>query len=152
MTADRHRVRVLVVDDSAESRSAIAAAVAHTSGFECVGAVGSGPEAIDALPRLEPELVLLDVRMDGLSGVETCRLIRSSGSAAAVVLVSVLRSSQLPDGVASCGAAAFLHKSEVSPRALAALWGRLQSDPSAALADGDDRPDRNGHEAASEAA
>jgi DNA-binding NarL/FixJ family response regulator len=152
MTATGHRVRVLVVDDSAESRSAIADVVAHTSGFECIGAVGSGLEALDALPRLEPELVLLDVRMDGLNGVETCRLIREGGARAVVVLVSALCPSQLPDGAASCGAAAILHKSELSPRMLTSLWRRLQPGRPAVRADGHGRQDQAGHEAATEAA
>jgi DNA-binding NarL/FixJ family response regulator len=128
VAAAEHRVRVLVVDDSAASRTAIADAVAHTCGFECVGAVASGRDALEVLPRLEPELVLLDVRMDGLNGVETCRLIRAGTTRPVVVLVSVLHSSELPEGAACCGADAILHKSEVSPRLLAGLWERLRSE------------------------
>jgi DNA-binding NarL/FixJ family response regulator len=128
MSEENDRVRVLVVDDSAASRAAIGEAVAHVTDFELVAAVASGREALEVLPHLKPELVLLDVRMHGLNGVETSRLIRASGARAAVVLVSALHRSELPAGVFSCGAAAILHKSKVSPRRLSALWRRLTSD------------------------
>lgn len=113
---------MLVVDDCVESRAAIGNVVVHTSGFELVGSVASGEEALDVLPRLDPELVLLDVRMHGLSGPETCSSIRASGARAVVVLVSVLSRAELPDSVEECGAAAILHKRELSPRRLVTLW------------------------------
>jgi DNA-binding NarL/FixJ family response regulator len=122
VTAAPDRVGVLVVDDSAESRAAIGKVVVHTPGFELVGSVASGQEALEAVSRLDPELVLLDVRMPGLSGPETSRLIRAGGARSVVVLVSALRRPELPDSVEECGAAAILHKCELSPRRLVALW------------------------------
>ena len=119
-------VGVLVVDDSAESRAAIGHVILHTPGFELVGSVASGEEALDVLPRLEPDLVLLDVRMPGLSGPETSRLVRASGARSVVVLVSAHPRPELPDSVDSCGAAAILHKCGISPRELGALWQRLR--------------------------
>jgi DNA-binding NarL/FixJ family response regulator len=114
---------VLVVDDSAEARAAIGKVVVHTPGFELAGSVASGEEALDAVSRLDPELVLLDVRMPGLSGPETSSLIRAGGGRRSVVfLVSALRRPELPDSVEECGAAAILHKCELSPRRLAGLW------------------------------
>ncbi len=113
---------MLVVDDSAEARAAIGKVVAHTPGFELVGSVASGEEALDAVSRLDPELVLLDVRMPGVSGPETSSLIRAGGVRSVVVLVSALRRPELPDSVDECGAAATLHKCELSPRRLAAFW------------------------------
>jgi DNA-binding NarL/FixJ family response regulator len=127
LTAAYDPVRVLVVDDCAEARAAIGDVVLHADGFELVGSAASGEEALAALPRLDPGLVLLDVRMNGIDGVETSRLIRRSGSSAVVVLVSLLGRSELPLGAGSCGAAAILHKSEVSPRRLSALWQSLNA-------------------------
>jgi DNA-binding NarL/FixJ family response regulator len=122
VTAAHDRIGVLVVDDSAEARAAIGKVVVHTPGFELVGSVASGEEALDAVSRLDPELVLLDVRLPGLSGPETSSLIRTGGARCVVVLVSALRRPELPDSVEECGAAAILHKCELSPRRLAALW------------------------------
>jgi DNA-binding NarL/FixJ family response regulator len=126
MTAADDRVGVLVVDDSAASRAALESVVLQTSGFELVGSVASGEEALFVLPRLDPDLVLLDVRMPGLSGPETSLSLRASGARAVVVLVSALPRPELPDGVEECGAAAVLHKREVCPRLLRTLWERLR--------------------------
>jgi DNA-binding NarL/FixJ family response regulator len=127
MTAADDRVRVLVVDDSPEARAAIGNVVAHTPGFELVGSVASGEETIEILPSLQPELVLLDVRMPGLNGPQTSRLIRARRARSVVVLVSALSRPELPDSVEECGAAAILHKCELSPRRLVTLWQDLHS-------------------------
>jgi DNA-binding NarL/FixJ family response regulator len=125
----KDRVRVVVVDDSAEARAAIEAAVAHTDEWELVASVASGEEALTVVPQVDPELVLLDFRMGGLDGLETSRLLRAGGARGVVVLVSALSRGELPDDVDSCGVTAVLHKSEVSPRRLSTLWRNLQSDP-----------------------
>ena len=122
------RVRVVVVDDCASARAAIEAAVARTSELELVASAASGEEALTVVPRVDPELVLLDFRMTGLDGLETSRLLRAGGSQAAVVLVSGLARDELPDDVDACGVAAVLHKSQVSPSRLRTLLGNLQPD------------------------
>jgi DNA-binding NarL/FixJ family response regulator len=122
MTAADDRVGVLVVDDSSDSRAAIEQVVVQTPGFELVGSVASGQEALDVLPRLDPDLVLLDVRMPGLSGPEVCSSIRASGARSVVVLVSAHTRPELPESVDECGAIAVLHKCELSPRLLGTLW------------------------------
>jgi two-component system nitrate/nitrite response regulator NarP len=121
------RVRVVVVDDSAVARSAIEDAVVQASEFELVASTASGEEALAVVPRVDPDLVLMDVCMPGLDGHETSRLLRARGSRAHIVLVSALGRLELPVGVESCGANAILDKSEVSPRRLATLWRQLQS-------------------------
>lgn len=122
MAAAEKRVGVLVVDDSAAARAAIENVVGQTPGFELVGSVASGEEALDVLPGLDPALVLLDVRMPGLGGPEVCSAIRESEARSVVVLVSAHTRPELPDSVDECGAAAVIHKRELSPRLLGALW------------------------------
>ena len=102
------RIRVVVVDDSAAARSAIEDAVVHAGEFELVASLASGEEALAVVPRVDPELVLLDIRMPGLGGHETSRLLRSGGSRARIVLVSAFGPFELPVGVESCGANAIL--------------------------------------------
>ena len=127
MTAE-DRIGVLVVDDCVEARAAIESAVAATDSLELVGSVASGEEGLELIRRLDPELVLLDVRMPGLTGPETSSLIRSSGARSIVVLVSAHPRPELPDSVDACGAAAVLYKGDVSPRRLEALWQHLQTE------------------------
>jgi DNA-binding NarL/FixJ family response regulator len=122
------RVRVVVVDDSAVARSAIEDAVAQAGEFELVASVASGDEALTVVPRVDPDLVLLDIRMTGLDGHETCRLLRAGGSRARIVLVSALGRLELPVGIETCGANAILQKGEVSPRRLSTVWRRIRAD------------------------
>ena len=132
MAAARGLVRVVVVDDSAPARAAIAEAVAEVDEFELVASLASGEEALEALPHLAPALVLLDVRMGGIDGVETCRRIVERELDAVVVLVSALSGQELPAGVDSCGAAAVLDKAAVAPRRLGELWQSVRQPAHAA--------------------
>lgn len=132
MAAAGSQVRVVVVDDSAPACAAIAETVAAVDEFELVATLASGEEALEALPYLAPALVLLDIRMRGIDGVETCRRIVEEGLDAVVVLVSALVGPELPAGVYSCGAAAVLDKAEVSPRRLELLWNSLRQPAHAA--------------------
>lgn len=123
---------MVVVDDSAPARAAIAEAVAEVGEFELVATLPSGEEALEVLPHLAPALVLLDIRMRGIDGIEACRRIVERELGAVVVLVSALIGPELPAGVDSCGAAAVLDKADVSPRRLCELWQSLQQPAHAA--------------------
>jgi CheY-like chemotaxis protein len=129
ITTTSDRVRVVVVDDSPEARAAIEHAVDRTSGFELVASAVSGEEALEVVPRVEPDLILLDIRMTGLDGLETTRILRARGAGACIVLVSALARQELPVGIETCGANATLPKGEVSPNRLSRLWGDLQRAP-----------------------
>jgi CheY-like chemotaxis protein len=118
MHADR--VRVLVVDDQATFRAALVDLVEATDGFELVGACPSGEAALEVVEELSPHLVILDKRMPGMSGVETCRRLIACHPALVVMLVSV----EEPDEalMRDCGAVAFLRKQWLSPTRLREVW------------------------------
>ncbi len=78
------------------------------------------------LQELDPDLLLLDIRMTGLDGLETTRILRARGARACIVLVSALARPELPVRVETCGASAILPKSTVSPHRLSMLWRDLQ--------------------------
>lgn len=73
----RPLVRVLVVDDSAFMRAALTRMITSEPGIEVVGTAGSGADALDKIPALDPDVVTLDVEMPGLNGLETLRRIMS---------------------------------------------------------------------------
>jgi CheY-like chemotaxis protein len=83
-----HPVRVLVVDDQPMVRRVTRSLLEATAGFEAVGEAASGVEALSAIERLEPDLVLLDLRMPGMDGIETAQRIRARGGKTVVVLMS----------------------------------------------------------------
>ena len=113
--------RVLVVDDSEVFQQVGASLVAEAQSLRLVGLAASGEEAIQLLPELKPDLVLLDVQMPGLGGLETARIIGRDSPQTVVILVSADPGSVAADAP-STGAAALLSKSDLSPRTLDELW------------------------------
>jgi two-component system, NarL family, invasion response regulator UvrY len=115
-------IGVLLVDDHAKFRQAARDLVEATPGFEPLGEAVSGEEALRMVADLDPALVLLDVRLPGMDGIETARSITSTSPHPTVVLVSIDDPADLPAGVASCGAATFVRKRDLCSGALRRLW------------------------------
>ena len=120
-------VGVLIVDDSELFRRTARDVIAATPGFVVVGDATSGEEALETMKGLDPGLVLLDVTMGGIDGIETARRITSVYPRPTVVLISVKEPAQLPSTVAECGAVALVDKRDLSPALLSDLWGRYGS-------------------------
>ena len=121
-TAGNGPVGVLVVDDQLIFRQVAREVIDMADGFELLGHAASGEHAVAAVEELEPDLVLLDVRMPGMSGIEAARRLRETGPAPVVVLISIEEPPNLPAGVESCGAAALVRKEDFSPALLRQLW------------------------------
>jgi DNA-binding NarL/FixJ family response regulator len=120
-TADA-TVGVFVVDDQALFRATASAVIEATPGFEALGEADSGPAALAALERLDPQLVLLDVRMPEMDGIETAQRIATARPDVVVVLISAEEPDDLAPGTASCGAAAIVRKRDLGPHMLRRLW------------------------------
>lgn len=119
---DAGDVTVLTVDDQAAFRGAARAVIEATPGFRPVGEAASGEEALRLLDDVAPGLVLLDVRMPGLDGVETARRIAARDVHPVVVLVTAEDAGALPPDVSRCGAAAVARKQDFGRRLLTELW------------------------------
>ena len=117
-------VEVLVVDDHAPFRRAAYAVLAATPGFEAVGQAASGAEALALAAALRPDLILLDVNMPSLDGVEASRLLTEADPGAVVVLISVDDDPVVREAHQCCGAAAFLRKQDLRPCLLSELWAQ----------------------------
>jgi CheY-like chemotaxis protein len=113
-----HTVTVLAVDDQPVFLRAAHALIAATPGFEQVGEASSGPEALAKAAALRPDLVLLDVRMPGMDGIETARRLADNGGGAVVVLISLEAVPEPPTG----SVAAHVRKQDLSVRTLQDLW------------------------------
>jgi DNA-binding NarL/FixJ family response regulator len=118
-------VRVLIVDDQEDFRGAVHDLLRQTPGFEPVGDVSSGADAVAAVEEVRPELVLLDVRMPGMDGIETARRIAARDPGVVIVLVSADEPEDLPEGASSCGASAYVRKRELGRRRLLSLWSAV---------------------------
>jgi DNA-binding NarL/FixJ family response regulator len=117
-------VRVLIVDDQEPFRTAATGVVEATEPFVVVGTSTSGEECLAAVAALRPDLVLMDVGLPGIDGVEAARRLTALPRPPAVVLVSSYDEDALADGPATCGAVAYVAKSAFGPERLAAAWAR----------------------------
>jgi two-component system, NarL family, invasion response regulator UvrY len=115
-------VRVWVVDDQASFRRAAVATLAATTQFVLAGEADNGESAIDLTRDGGRGLVLMDIHMPGMGGIEASRRIRDAHPELTVLLMSTYDINDLPDTFADCGAAAYLHKEHLSPDLLARLW------------------------------
>ncbi|HEY9240737.1 MAG TPA: response regulator transcription factor, partial [Streptosporangiaceae bacterium] len=112
-------LRVLVADDQALVRAGFRGIVAATPGFDVVGEAGTGAEAVELARRHVPDVVLMDVRMPEMDGIEATRQITRS-AATSGVRVLILTTFDLDEYVYSAlraGASGFLLKS-ISPAEL----------------------------------
>jgi len=116
------RVRVWVVDDQASFRLAAAATLAAMEDFVMAGECGTGESAIELIRDGGAGIVLMDIHIPGMGGIEATRRIRAAHPDLMVLLMSTYDVEDLPAGAADCGAAAYLHKEQLSPDLLTRLW------------------------------
>ena len=124
-------VRVVVVDDQEPFRAAARATIARVAGFELVAEAASGEEALTLCPQLSPDLVLMDINMGGIDGIETTRRLTAAKPRPVVVLLSTYDACDLPASAAYCGAVAYLHKDELGIRRLREAWAQAEQARSA---------------------
>ena len=115
-------VRVLIVDDQKPFRGAARRVVAMTPGFEVVGEAETGEEAVSMAAELTPDLVLMDINLPGIDGIESVRRIQAARPQTLAFLLSTYKVGDLPADARSCGAVAYVHKEDFGPQLLARLW------------------------------
>lgn len=118
-------VRILIVDDQSPFRDASRMVVEMTDGFEVAGEAANGEEAIAQVRELSPDLVLMDVQMPGIGGLEATRRIRSLPDPPPVVVMSTHESGDYSQAALDAGAERFIAKSELSMDALAEIWDQI---------------------------
>ena len=115
-------VRVLLVDDQETYLRAMTSVVEETPGFEVVGRAMSGEEALEVATATLPDLVLMDVNLPGIDGLEATRRLRTRTPAPVVLLLSTYDDEAGDSFVAECGATAYVTKGAFGPDRLDQVW------------------------------
>ena len=113
---------MLTIDDYAPFLEMAHDLLVATPGFEPTAEVGSGEAGLAAIREEVPDLVLVDLHLPGMDGIELTRRIMAGARAPVVVLISTEDPSRLPAAARSCGAAAVINKHELAPARLRELW------------------------------
>jgi DNA-binding NarL/FixJ family response regulator len=119
--------RVLVVDDHPLTRGALSALLEQHE-FSVVGEAGDGEEAIDKARTLLPDLVLLDLSMPGVSGLDALPRLRAAAPGCEVVVLTASGTEENLLGAIRAGAAGYLLKSEPPERIVAFLHGVVRGE------------------------
>lgn len=115
-------VSVVTVDDQAVFRAVARELIEATAGFEPVGEADSAEAGIALVDELDPQLVLMDVRMPDMDGVEAAKRIKATHPSTVVLLVSIEDPPTTPAEIKDCGASEFVRKQDFGPSKLRALW------------------------------
>jgi DNA-binding NarL/FixJ family response regulator len=103
-------IRVLLVDDDALVRSGLRMMLTGADSVEVVGEAGDGSEVLGAIDHHRPDVLLMDIRMPRLDGIEATRLVRSQPSPPAVIVLTTFDADELVLRALRAGAAGFLLK------------------------------------------
>jgi DNA-binding NarL/FixJ family response regulator len=116
-------VRVVIVDDQKPFRMAARDVIELTGGFEVVGEAETGEDAIEVVKAVDPDLVLMDLNLPGIDGLEaTQRIVSEKSNHVVVLMVSTYEAAEFAPRATEAGAAAYISKSDFGPDQLEEAW------------------------------
>ncbi|MCC7077659.1 MAG: response regulator [Acidimicrobiia bacterium] len=122
------RARVMVVDDSAQLRSALETLIGASAAFEVVATARDGAEAVDLAKKHRPDVILMDVRMPGMDGVEATRRILADMSGVNVVAHTAYDDAELVADMVKAGARGYLVKGVTADELFDGLSSALEGE------------------------
>src|SRR5215467_6922642 len=122
----RQIVRVLIVDDYEPWRRFTRLTLLADEKLEVIGEVSNGLEAVGKAHQLQPDLILLDIGLPQLNGIEAARRIRVVSPTSKILFVSENRSSELAEEALGVGTSGYVVKSGAAGELLAAIWAALE--------------------------
>lgn len=103
--------RVMIVEDDQEIRNSFTLIVNSSQKFSVVNAYGSSEDAVDNLQRDKPEIVLMDIELPGINGIQATKIIKDKAPHIDIVMVSVYEDSELVFEALKAGASGYITKS-----------------------------------------
>lgn len=114
-------IRVAIVEDDEQVRENLASLIGGTKGCECVGTYSSGEQALENLPRRLPDVVLMDINLPGMSGVECARQLKALAPGLHIVMLTVYDDSDRIFQALQMGASGYLLKRSTSEEIVRAI-------------------------------
>ena len=108
-TADT-TINVAIVEDDAEVRRSLINIINREAGMSCAGAFGTGQEALEQIPRLRPQTVLMDINLPGMSGIECVRKLAEAVPGLPIVMLTVYHDTKAIFDSLAAGAIGYLLK------------------------------------------
>jgi DNA-binding NarL/FixJ family response regulator len=121
VTMAKPPIRVLIVDDQAPFRAALRMVVELTDGFAVAGEAHNGESGLAMAEELGPDLVLMDVQMPGIDGLEATRRLTAAHDGMKVIVLSTYDAEEYETPALNAGAVAFISKSDFGPHSLVAV-------------------------------
>lgn len=115
-------VTVLIVDDQLPFRAVARTVIGMTSGFEVAGEAESAEDALALVDEQQPDLVLMDINLPGINGIEATRRLLEAHPGISVILLSTYSEADLPADAREVGALAYVHKEDFGPALVRELW------------------------------
>ena len=114
-------IRVAIVDDQAIVRAGLARILSPADGFEVVAECADGRQAVEELPALRPDVVLMDVRMPALDGIAATAQLRGLDDPLDVLVLTTFGEDEVLWGAVEAGAAGFVLKDSTAEELIAAV-------------------------------
>ncbi|MDZ4694400.1 MAG: response regulator transcription factor [Deltaproteobacteria bacterium] len=150
MNLDEQTIRILIVDDHAVVREGFEAVIGMQADMAVVGSIATGEAACDAYAALQPTVVLLDLRLPGMDGIETLRALRAKFTGVRAIMITSQEGEEAIFRAMKTGAMGYVFKKSPSSEILAAIRaaakGEVSMTPEAAMR----LSDRDQHEALSD--
>lgn len=105
-------LRLCIVEDQNEIRTQLVAAFDHDFEFECLAAYPSGEAAVEGISKLRPDVVVMDLGLPGISGIEAMSRLQDAGCAADFLIFSVFDHDEMVFGALQVGACGYINKRE----------------------------------------
>jgi len=118
MVDERGPIRVAIVEDQREVREGLALLIGRTPGYECRGTFGTFEDALLRMEETRPEIVLVDIGLPGISGIEGIRVMKARGSQSQFLVLTVYDDDERIFAAMCAGACGYLLKKTPPDRIL----------------------------------
>ncbi len=128
--AETNKIKVLLVDDHTVVRSGLSAVLAVSDDLELVGEASDGSEAVKMAERLHPDVVLMDLLMPVMNGVEATKIIKERWPKIQVIALTSFKEKEYVEGALKAGATGYLLKNVTADELVNAVRKSVQGQPS----------------------